>query len=412
MNTKYFFIGFLLSAFSSNLFAQQALRLKAMSVTDTTAQSEFVILHDQNATDGFDGSYDASSLPPSDLVNYPWLYSFIAPNHNLVINSTGPLVNDKVIPFQLYLGAGSTVTNLKFRAKNQNTYPGSTVVQFIDSATTPVTVANLQQAYNLVYNFNANTLYNNRFYLVITAPAKAKVKSCTEFNTIELNNPSTHPVSYSVTQNSTGTVVSNATNFTGIADIPNLSAGAYLVSFTNEIGMVSSQTVNVDSIGFGANIAFNDTMIDISMATLSFSANSLPSSTGVTYLWNFGDSTTSTSANPNHTYTDLGYYQVILKATSAQGCISYDTMYVEVVDYTVLEHVKKAPASFVVLDKTVQFKGDELPSMFTVYSLDGKLIESLQTTQQTAVLSSLSPGVYIAKAQYKNSIVTRKLFVK
>jgi PKD repeat protein len=340
------------------------------------------------------------------------MYSFIAPNHNLVINSTAPLVNDKIIPFQLYLGPGSVVTNLKFRSKNQNSYPGSTVVQFVDSGTTPVTVANLQQAYNLVYNFTDNTLYDNRFYLIITAPAKAKVKSCTEYNTLEVNNPSTHPVSYTVTQSSTGTVISNATNFTGIADIPNLSEGDYLVSFTNEIGMISSQTVHIDSVSFSASIALNDTMIDISMATLPFSANTVSSSTGVTYLWNFGDNTTSTSANPNHAYTALGNYEVTLKATSAQGCISYDTMYVEVVDYTVLEHVKKAPASFLVLDKTVQFKGDELPSLFTVYSLDGKLIESLQITQRTAVLSSLSPGVYIAKAQYKNSIVTRKLFVK
>ena len=48
------------------------------------------------------------------------------------------------------------------------------------------------------------------------------------------------------------------------------------------------------------------------------------SSNGVTYLWNFGDGNTSTLANPIHTYTASGTYQVMLVAMNA--CNS-DTVY-------------------------------------------------------------------------------------
>jgi gliding motility-associated-like protein len=41
---------------------------------------------------------------------------------------------------------------------------------------------------------------------------------------------------------------------------------------------------------------------------------------GVTYQWSFGDGGTSTSTNPNHTYTTPGAYTVTLIATNASGC--------------------------------------------------------------------------------------------
>ncbi|MFB6456151.1 PKD domain-containing protein [Chitinophaga sp. Hz27] len=41
---------------------------------------------------------------------------------------------------------------------------------------------------------------------------------------------------------------------------------------------------------------------------------------GNTYLWDFGDESTSTLASPTHTYRDYGTYEVKLKATNAFGC--------------------------------------------------------------------------------------------
>lgn len=58
------------------------------------------------------------------------------------------------------------------------------------------------------------------------------------------------------------------------------------------------------------------------------------STNATSYLWNFGDNTTSVATNPSHTYTSPGTYTVTLIATNAAGCT--DTMvrtaYVTIVD--------------------------------------------------------------------------------
>ena len=47
-------------------------------------------------------------------------------------------------------------------------------------------------------------------------------------------------------------------------------------------------------------------------------------STGAdTYLWNFGDGTTSTEKNPTHAYESAGYYTIKLKAS--KGNVSATT---------------------------------------------------------------------------------------
>ncbi|MFY7885950.1 MAG: SdrD B-like domain-containing protein, partial [Dolichospermum sp.] len=50
--------------------------------------------------------------------------------------------------------------------------------------------------------------------------------------------------------------------------------------------------------------------------------------TGVlSYLWNFGDGTTSTAANPTHTYATAGEYDVTLIVTESNACIGSCTAY-------------------------------------------------------------------------------------
>ncbi|MFT3948244.1 MAG: PKD domain-containing protein [Agriterribacter sp.] len=39
------------------------------------------------------------------------------------------------------------------------------------------------------------------------------------------------------------------------------------------------------------------------------------------YAWDFGDGGTSTTPNAQHTYTETGYYNVSLTATSSNGCV-------------------------------------------------------------------------------------------
>jgi gliding motility-associated-like protein len=52
----------------------------------------------------------------------------------------------------------------------------------------------------------------------------------------------------------------------------------------------------------------------------------------ITYLWDFGDGSTSGDENPTHEYTDHGTYEVVLTATSEFGCEVTYTMDVVVTD--------------------------------------------------------------------------------
>lgn len=48
--------------------------------------------------------------------------------------------------------------------------------------------------------------------------------------------------------------------------------------------------------------------------------NTTKSNSGDTYLWDFGDGSSSTSENPKHTYTKTGSFTVTLTVTNAKGC--------------------------------------------------------------------------------------------
>ncbi|MFH1320459.1 MAG: PKD domain-containing protein [Bacteroidota bacterium] len=60
-----------------------------------------------------------------------------------------------------------------------------------------------------------------------------------------------------------------------------------------------------------------------------FSTNS----NGSSYLWDFGDSITSTASNPSHSYADTGNYDVILTLTNICGNSNSDTVQVSVESY-------------------------------------------------------------------------------
>lgn len=58
---------------------------------------------------------------------------------------------------------------------------------------------------------------------------------------------------------------------------------------------------------------------------VNFTNNTINSS-NATFLWDFGDGNTSTSPNPQHTYTQNGSYEVTLTTTNPDGCVSTKTI--------------------------------------------------------------------------------------
>lgn len=71
--------------------------------------------------------------------------------------------------------------------------------------------------------------------------------------------------------------------------------------------------------------------------TVNFqNTSTAPNGAALTYLWDFGDGTTSTDATPQHTYTREGNFTVSLTATSAGGCSETLTMadYIRIIRMT------------------------------------------------------------------------------
>ncbi|MFY7884223.1 MAG: PKD domain-containing protein, partial [Dolichospermum sp.] len=111
----------------------------------------------------------------------------------------------------------------------------------------------------------------------------------------------------------------------------------YIGSTTDTVKLVNS--VGCDSLAIirlvvqtpNCNLQASYTINQIAQCvtgnSFSFTSN-VTGNTGVlTYLWNFGDGTTSTAANPTHTYATAGEYDVTLVVTEANACIGSCTAY-------------------------------------------------------------------------------------
>lgn len=85
---------------------------------------------------------------------------------------------------------------------------------------------------------------------------------------------------------------------------------------------------------------------------------SLASGPGLTYLWDFGNGTTSTAANPSTTYTQPGQYSVTLTVTNSIGCTATvtKTNYITVPDpkasFTIPPNLPVCPPILVQLTNT------------------------------------------------------------
>ena len=99
----------------------------------------------------------------------------------------------------------------------------------------------------------------------------------------------------------------------------------YAAAGTYDVMLIASNTAADDTLTLSnyisvesAPVAFFNTTTN--GATASFD-NLSNNATG--YVWDFGDGTTSTDANPNHTYTSNGIFTVTLSATNVCGTTIY-----------------------------------------------------------------------------------------
>lgn len=145
----------------------------------------------------------------------------------------------------------------------------------------------------------------------------------------------------------------------------------------------------------------------------SFNANNLVvnftnnSTNASTYAWSFGDGGTSSVANPSHTYTASGTYQVklVVGGPAGSGCADSIIQSV-VVTNTALSEVISAFANPVYHPSTNTLEFQSLANQeCRIYGIDGKLVDIFRASRNEYVTRSLplvSAGVFQMQSSLSN----------
>jgi len=97
------------------------------------------------------------------------------------------------------------------------------------------------------------------------------------------------------------------------------TVGVYEIKLYNNFGACVDSVVRTITIKDLPTVDFTANPLSGCIAPMT--ANFTNTSTlATTYLWNFGDNTTSTIENPSHIYNTQGNYTISLTGTSANGC--------------------------------------------------------------------------------------------
>lgn len=120
-----------------------------------------------------------------------------------------------------------------------------------------------------------------------------------------------------------------------INDVPQSMAGDYIVTVTHASPACTAKDTTTVDIFPTALADFLVTPEDIyTLEPIAYFNNLSDSS--ISWLWEFGDTSTSVVKNPNHTYADTGHYAVTLHAHHPSGCNDSITKMVIVQDIVTL----------------------------------------------------------------------------
>lgn len=135
-------------------------------------------------------------------------------------------------------------------------------------------------------------------------------------------------------------------------------------------------------------------------------------STGATsYLWDFGDGTTATSAQPSHTYTQNGVYTVTLTVTHC-GLTSVTQ---QVINTSVLHVASPNPPKITLVvspnpvTTTLSLQSNALIEHVKVYDASGRLVQLLSGNLTAVDCSSWAPGMYWLSVATTEGNYTQKI---
>lgn len=134
------------------------------------------------------------------------------------------------------------------------------------------------------------------------------------------------------------------------------------------------------------------------------------------WLWEFGDGTSSEEASPTHAYNAVGNYTVTLTAISEFGCRAGDELLVGIItgiESPLSRQVQLYPNP--VSDESIYFKFDEeMPTVITVVNAAGEVVLSKtfhSKREMSLQLPTLPNGVYFVKASTKGGTAVSKIVI-
>lgn len=138
---------------------------------------------------------------------------------------------------------------------------------------------------------------------------------------------------------------------------------------------------------------------------------------GVSWLWDFGDGSTSTDQATSHTYEEVGNYTITLTVTSAEGCEDVNSVMIGIVtgiEEPLAVHIDVFPNPLRNDIQVVNILTGTNDGKLSVYNSQGiRILENIIANEahHTLNVSHLPNGIYMLKFQREQDIVTKKLVV-
>lgn len=372
--------------------------------TNNKGSDELAINFDANSTNGFDTEFDAEKMT-SVNTDLPRLSSIIG-NKEYAINQ---LPQQEInMPIKLTSDL-SGFTTIKF--ENIVALGNSRCIIFEDLAN--------NISYNLnttdsIYLYINNTTDSARFLLHIGASYAINSSNPSCFgNTdgaIKYTLNSTNPYDI-IWKDSLNTIITSNNNVLGADSLTNIASGTYFVEINDAYCGSSIDTV---TISMPLEITSDFTTINDTILLGNSFAPSNTSLNATNYLWDFGDSNTTTNANPIHTYNQVGTYTVNLKAMQNATCFkNYSKLITVKVNAAGIDEVNNNLVSIYINNTilTVKLNSKQYKAI-TIRNALGQEIysENLQSNLFTFDLTDYSNGIYlITLTDTTDKLTTTKL---
>lgn len=406
MSTKYkIVLIFLLQFVCFNVISQtNTFRFKLLGNGYT---DETIIRLDSSATNMFDNNYDAWKIfSPNPYA--PAIYTQVTTGQELSVNTLPEYTVDKAITIYTNITQAGTYT-LDFEQIHllTNNYK----ISLTENLTN--THYRLLGDTSITFTLNAQQNAPTFTFNISTAPLVATInETCYNTNDGEviIENPGNTDWTYEIINQNNNNVVSDTANTT-LAVKTNLAPSSYLVR-VNSKGIIDEQyfTINAAQPIIASFSLNNDTVYLSEGGVVSLSNNSQGS---FTYLWSFGDGDSSISANPSHTYTSTGTYNITLSASNG-SCSHQYTQVVEVLSsplvVTGVNELNQKNQFYNYGNSNFNWVFDNASNkQILVYNIQGKLIFSdVFTTNYKFSLKNFSSGVYIATVKSEDGSFWRK----